>query len=82
MFKALGLVCGERIGLVQVGEYLDGILLCTEVGWQRKADATLLRQDGDGLEEFKDAALKIYSNADVTANWSEGLYENIRSWIA
>jgi len=34
------------------------------------------------LARFKDAALKIYSNPDVTANWSDGLYDNIRGMIS
>lgn len=31
---------------------------------------------------FKEAAQKIYENKDVTANWSEGLYDKIREMIA
>ncbi|WP_312939336.1 C4-dicarboxylate TRAP transporter substrate-binding protein [Oscillibacter sp.] len=34
------------------------------------------------MARFKEAALQIYSNPDVTANWSDGLYDNIRSMIS
>lgn len=34
------------------------------------------------MARFKEAALKIYQNTDVTANWSDGLYENIRGMIS
>lgn len=33
------------------------------------------------MAEFKDAALKIYDNVEVTGNWSEGLYDRIREMI-
>ena len=41
----------------------------------------IITPDEAEIARFKEAALKIYENADVTANWSDGLYENIRSWI-
>lgn len=41
----------------------------------------IIYPDDAARQGFKDAALRIYSNADVTANWSDGLYDNIRSWI-
>lgn len=33
------------------------------------------------MAEFKAAAVKIYDNAEVTAKWSEGLYDRIREMI-
>ena len=42
----------------------------------------VITPDDVEMARFKEAALKIYDNADVTANWSDGLYENIRSMIS
>ena len=42
----------------------------------------IITPDDAEMARFKEAALKIYDNADVTANWSDGLYENIRSMIS
>ena len=42
----------------------------------------VITPDDAEMARFKEAALKIYDNADVTANWSDGLYENIRSMIS
>lgn len=42
----------------------------------------IIYPDEAEMARFKEAALKIYSNPDVTANWSDGLYENIRGMIS
>ena len=42
----------------------------------------VITPDDAEMARFKEAALKIYDNSDVTANWSDGLYENIRSMIS
>ena len=42
----------------------------------------IIYPDEAELARFKEAALKIYENADVTANWSDGLYERIRDMIS
>lgn len=41
----------------------------------------IITLDDSEMARFKEAAQRIYQNADVTAKWSDGLYENIRSWI-
>ena len=42
----------------------------------------IIYPDDAEMARFKEAALKIYDNPDVTANWSDGLYENIRAMIS
>lgn len=42
----------------------------------------IIYPDDAEMARFKEAALKIYENAEVTANWSDGLYENIRNMIS
>ena len=42
----------------------------------------IIYPDDAEMARFREAALRIYDNAEVTANWSDGLYENIRGMIS
>lgn len=42
----------------------------------------IIYPDDAEMARFQEAALKIYDNPEVTANWSDGLYENIRGMIS
>lgn len=42
----------------------------------------IIYPDDAELARFKEAALKIYENPEVTGNWSDGLYEKIRGMIS
>lgn len=42
----------------------------------------IIYPDDAEMARFKEAALKIYENPEVTGKWSDGLYENIRGMIS
>ncbi len=72
--------CGDEAGLYhndKQDEMIDGYIEEMEA-----AGVEFIYPDETELARFKEAALKIYDNEEVTANWSEGLYDNIRAMIS